>query len=81
MAELLLDVHLELDPETLMLERDPTQAIAELSRAEAESQCRERGAVLRHPDPRDVVVQRAMKPTTGTDVLLVATRWLADGVG
>ncbi|MCA1569316.1 MAG: hypothetical protein LC798_03130 [Chloroflexi bacterium] len=79
MAELLLDVHLEFDPVALAAERDPTQTIAEASRHVAEERCAEQGATLRHPDPRDVTAQRATSLTTGADVLLVATRWLADG--
>lgn len=81
MADLILDVHLEFSPLALATEHDPTRAIAEASRAAAEIQCTERGARLRHPDPRDVVTKRALHPLTGEDVLLVATRWVADGVG
>jgi hypothetical protein len=80
-ADLILDVHLEFDPAVLAKEYNPTQVIAEASRRAAEEQCRERGARLRHPDPREVVTKRALVPTTGGDVLLVATRWVVDGVG
>lgn len=79
MAELVLDIHLEFDADVLNGERDPTRVVAEMSRRAAEEQCSERKATLRHPDPRDVVVRRAIQPTTGIPVLLVATRWVADG--
>lgn len=79
MAELFLDVHLELDPFVLAGVADPTQTVAELARHQAEERCLQAGAVLRHPDPRDIVVKRAIRPLDGTAVLLVATRWIADG--
>lgn len=79
MAELVLDVYLELDPLALARQPDPTRAAAELSRLAAERKCDEARAVLRHPDPRNVVVKRASDLATGAEVLLVATRWLADG--
>lgn len=79
MAELVLDVHLELDPVSLFAERDPTRAVAEIARREAETKCAERGARLRHPEPREVIVRRALDAITGDSVMLVATRWLADG--
>lgn len=79
MAELVLDVHLELDPLRLAGEKDPTRTIAELSRREAEERCAAAGARLRHPDPREVVAHQAISATTGRDVMLVATRWVADG--
>lgn len=79
MAELLLDVNLEFDPIALGTERDPTRTIAEASRHAAEEKCREAGARLRHPDPREAVARKALKPQTGEEVLLVATRWVADG--
>lgn len=79
MAELVLDVHLEFDPTELYKQRDPTRVVAEASRVQAEVESSAKGARLRHPDPRDVVVKRATDAATGDDVLLVATRWLADG--
>jgi hypothetical protein len=78
-TELVFDIHLEVDPVRLAGEHDPTQVVAELSRHAAEEQCLERGATLRHPDPREVHVHKAIKPLTGQTVLLVATRWVADG--
>jgi hypothetical protein len=78
-VELVLDIHLELDPVALAQEPDPTRAIAELSRQAAEVQCLERSAQLRYPDLRDVEVRRALQPVTGDEVLLVASRWVADG--
>jgi hypothetical protein len=79
MADLLLDIHLEVDPAALAGERRPDQAVAELSRTEAERQCTERGARLRHSAPAEVLVSNALSPTTGDDVLLVASRWVVDG--
>lgn len=79
MADLVLDVHMEFDPVALAKTRNATREIAEASRRAAEDQCRERGAVLRHTEPREVVTRKAIKAITGTDVLLVSTRWLADG--
>lgn len=76
-----LDIHLELDPRALATEPDPTQAIAEASRRAAEAVCERQRMRLRHPDPREVVTKRALVPVTGEDVLLVATRWIADPLG
>lgn len=81
MAELYLDVHLELDPITLGGQADPTRIVAELARHQAEEQCLLRGARLRHPEPVDVHVRHAIVPLTGAAVVLVATRWVADGPG
>lgn len=78
MPELLFDIHLEIDPLQLAKERDATQTIAELSRRAAEDHALEHRLTLRHPDPREVHTARALDPLTGTDVFLVATRWLAD---
>jgi len=77
----LLDVHLELDPLSLADEPDPTRTVAELSRREAEARAAERNVRLRHPEPVEVVTRKALKPETAADVLLVATRWVCDGVG
>lgn len=81
MTELVLDVHLEIDPLKLAGEYDPARAVAEISRLAAEAQCAERGATLRHPDPREIHVRQAITPLTGDVVLLVASRWIADGPG
>lgn len=78
MAELTLDVHLELDPLHLNAERDPVRAIAELSHRAAEEQAQAAGARLRHGDPIEVESKRAIRPLTGDEVLLVATRWICD---
>ncbi len=79
MAERVLDVHLEFDPAALSLEHDPVQTVAEASRHEAESQCAQHLATLRHPDPREVISRHANDILTGRPVLLVSTRWIADG--
>lgn len=76
--ERILEVHLEIDPVRLAREKDPTRTIAQLSRQAAEDKCAADGARLRHPDPQEVDVKTAMHPLTGDDVLLVATRWVAD---
>lgn len=78
MADHLLDVHLEFDPLSLAREPNPTQAVAEASHHAATKQAEANGMTLRHPDPREVVSSRALAPTTGQDVLLVATRWVVD---
>lgn len=78
MAELMLDVHLELDPFELAKEHDPTRAVAELSRREAELQCEEKRARLRHAEPVDVVTRTATT-LDGREAVLVSTRWVADG--
>lgn len=79
MADLLLDVSCEFDSLALARERDPKRTIAEVSRHVADEQARERGATLRTSDPREVVIRKATKAVTGADVLLVASRWVADG--
>ena len=79
MAELYLDVHLELDPAELYAQADPTRAVAELSRRKAESEASLRNAVLRHPEPIDVYSRPGVERLTGKRVVLVATRWIADG--
>lgn len=77
--ERIMDVHCEFDLLKLMVERDPTRTIAEVSKRTAEEQAALVGGTLRHPDPREVIVKRAMTPF-GNDVFLVATRWVVDGV-
>ena len=81
MAEALLDVHLEFDPGYLADQYDPTRTIAEASHHAATEKARDAGGTLRHPDPREVVAETAIDPTTGRDVLLVATRWVVDTRG
>lgn len=79
MAELYLDVHLELDPLELSILANPVQAIAEMSRQKAEEMCLLRGAVLRHPEPAEAYSRHGVEFKTGRSVLLVATRWIVDG--
>lgn len=79
MAERVLDVLLEFDPDALSHEHDPTRAIAEVARHAAEDECARQRAVLRHPDPRELIVREAVNAETGGPVLLVSTRWIADG--
>ena len=78
MTDQVFDIHLELDPHLLAKHRNPTRAIAELARDQAEQFATDHGLVLRHPDPREVHVANGISRTTGRDVMLVATRWLAD---
>lgn len=73
----LLDVSCEFDALALARERDPKRTIAEVSRHVAEEQARGRGGVLRHSEPREIIVHKALTPT-GSDVLLVASRWVVD---
>lgn len=81
MAEAVMDVYLEFDPLHLAGQRDPTQTIAEASHHAATEQARAGNGTLRHPDPREVDAKKAIDPTTGRDVLLVATRWVVDTRG
>lgn len=79
MAERFFDIHLEVDPAALDRQRDPTRTVAELSRRAADGHCAEHRLVLRHPDPREVVVKTAVDAVSGLPVMLVASRWVADG--
>lgn len=79
MAEHVLDVHLDFDTLHLALERDATRTVYEASQKAAEEEAARRGCTLRHPDPRETVLKHGKDPTTGRDVLLVGTRWIADG--
>lgn len=72
-----MDVHCEFDPQKLYGEKDPTQAIAEVSRRAAEEEVGRTGGTLRHPDPREVHASKATR-RDGVDVFVVATRWLVD---
>lgn len=72
-----MDVHLELDPLALKREHDPTRTIAEAAHHAAQEQAIATGVHLRHTHPIDVYARTAVTPT-GTDVLLVATRWTID---
>lgn len=80
MAELYLDVTLEIDPLELALLDDPIAAIAEMSRRKAEEECLVNGARLRHGDPVEVYARNGVEFRTGRSVYLVATRWVADGM-
>lgn len=79
MAERVLDVLLELDPDALGREHDPTRAVADAARRAADDECERQSATLRHPEPREVIVREATDAISGCPVLLVATRWIADG--
>lgn len=74
-----MDVHLELNPHQLKRQGNPLHVIAEASKHTAETQARQAGCYLRHTEPGEVHVRTATTPT-GTDVLLVATRWVIDGL-
>lgn len=79
MAELLLDIHLDFDVMSLAGDHDPTRTVYEASQRAAVEECSRRGATLRHSDPRQTVIKTAQDPLTGRDVLLIGTRWIADG--
>lgn len=79
MPDHLLDVHLDIDPTLLPLDRKAaTRRVYELSHKAAVDAAATEGRFLRHPDPRETVIKAAQHPITGQDVLLVSTRWLAD---
>lgn len=79
MADLYVDVHLEIDPVALDRERDPLKAIHELSYAQAEAQVKGSGYRLRHALPVEVYSRPGLEKSSGRSVLLVATRWVVDG--
>lgn len=79
MTERVLDVFLELDPDALSREYDPIRAVAEAARRAADVECERQVSTLRHPEPREVIVREAIDAVTGRPVLLVSTRWIADG--
>lgn len=79
MADHLLDVHLDIDPTLLPLDRKAaTRAVYQTSHQAAMDAAASEGRFLRHPDPRETVIKDATHPITGQPVLLVSTRWLAD---
>lgn len=79
MSDNLLDVHLDIDPTLLPLDkRTATRAIYQASHKAAVDAAATEGRTLRHPDPREIVIKDADHPVTGQPVLLVSTRWLAD---
>jgi hypothetical protein len=73
--DLFVDVNCEFDTLVLARQRDPTRFALELSREEADRMCATSGARLRTDRPPQVVIRTALKPETGRDVTLVATRW------
>lgn len=77
MADQLLDVHLDIDPDQLPLDRKAaTRIVYEMARKAAEDTADRAGRRLAHPDPRETVIKAATHPITGQDVLLVSTRWM-----
>jgi len=68
MRDLFVDVNLE-------SEHDPARLALEMTRETAERLCAENGARLRTDRDPEIVIRRAVKPVTGRDVVLVATRW------
>lgn len=78
MADQYLDVHLDFDLLALARELDATRTIYEASHQAATAEAERNGYRLRHPDPRETVVKEGTNPLTGTDVLLVGTRWTVD---
>lgn len=75
MKDAFIDVSCELNPVQLAQERDPARFVLELSRETADARCAESGARLRTDRAPEVVVSHAIEPTTGRDVILVASRW------
>lgn len=79
MATILLDIHLELDPHEFARLTNPIRFLAELARDRAEEAALLKGAVLRHREPAEVYSRPGIEMPSGRSVVLVATRWVADG--
>lgn len=77
MADLYIDVHLELNPDELRLVKDPARYVLELSRDVAEQKCVEGGAILRTDRAPEVVIGKGLVALTGQDVVTCSSRWAA----
>lgn len=75
MRDAFVDVQLELNPDALALESDPSQYVLEASRAEAERLCDDNRAQLRTDRAPEVLVKKGIHKLTRQEVLLVASRW------
>lgn len=75
MRDAFLDVQLEINPDALEREADPSRYVLEASRAKAEQMCADSGAQLRTDRAPEALVQRGVHKLTRRDVVLVATRW------
>lgn len=72
-----VDVHLEVDAARLaMIKRDRWgRHLLELACHVAQEKCGDAGAILRADAEPELHIKRAIKPLTGTEVILVACRW------
>lgn len=75
MADLFVDVNCEFDTFVLARQRDPGRYAMECSREQADRLCSTSGGRLRTDRAPEVVIRKAVKPETGRDVTLVASRW------
>ena len=75
MRDAFLDVSLELNPDALAAQDDPSRYVLEAARAEADRKCADSGAQLRTDRAPEVLVQNGVHKLTRRDVVLVATRW------
>jgi hypothetical protein len=75
MRDAFVDVQLELNPDALALQADPSQYVLEASRAEAERLCADNRAQLRTDRAPEVLIQQGVHKLTRRNVLLVASRW------
>ena len=75
MRDSFVDVTLEVPATTLMLERDPSRYVFEKMRDKAQELCDASFGELRTDAKPEFLVQNAVDPTTGVDVVLCASRW------
>lgn len=75
MADLFVDVHLELNPDELRQVKDPARYAMELTRSIAEDKCAAGGGILRTDIAPQVIIGRGLKAVTGADTILVSSRW------
>lgn len=75
MQDLFIDVHLEVNPDAAATQRDASRYLLELSRDTADRQCADNGGRLRTDKAPEFQVSRGLDPLTGSEVLLVSSRW------
>lgn len=75
MRDSFVDVTLEVPARELMLERSPSQFVFEKMRSRAEELCERNFGRLRADSAPEIIVQNAIDPLTGSDMVLCASRW------
>lgn len=75
MRDSFVDVTLEVPARVLMLERDPTRFVFEKMRVRAEALCDANFGRLRTDARPEFLIQNAVDPLTGSDMVLCASRW------